>query len=277
MKNVFKNLTFVLFGFGFLLLVGCNTDENNDPSADTFSSEDSARAAKTDNIVEGALNIMEQAFVEKELEAKSAGGFSLFPECTVITVGTQGNQLTILLDFGNFCVLNNGSVVSGKIAMVYGPLLSGTYTVTYSFEEFIYNGNGVSGGGEIFYEIANQNGNPQSTVNESITVSFPNTTVTGTRNGMRTSEWVEGVGSGTWLDNVYHITGNWDTNFTNGFQRSGEVTSTIVRKLSCLYLVSGRLEVSQDGLNAAIDFGDGKCDNKAIIILNGHEFPIIMI
>lgn len=227
-------------------------------------------------IADGTFNIMEQAFVENETEGRGVIQFSLFPSCTEITVGMQGNVFTILLNFGDSCTLNNGNVVSGSILLEYGPLVSGTYTVNYTFQDFVFNGNAVSGGGTILYEIANQNGNPQSTVNESITVSFPNNSVTGTRTGTRISEWVEGVGSGNWVDNVYHVTGNWQTAFTNGFERSGEVTETLVYKTACPYVVAGRLEVTQDGVTAAIDFGNGECDNQAVFIYNGQEYPFIM-
>src|SRR5690606_26169128 len=276
MKINFFRLTITLFLIGVFTFVSCDKDENNEQEEVNFTSEDSARAAKMDNVAEGTFNIMEQAFVENETGGRGTTAFSLFPQCTEITVGFEGNIFTILLDFGDTCTLNNGNVVSGSILLEYGPLMGGTYTVNYSFQDFVFNDNGVSGGGEIFYEIANQNGNPQSTVNESITVSFPNTTVTGTRNGNRVSEWVEGVGSGTWIDNVYHVTGNWQTEFTNGFERSGEVTDALVRKLSCPFLVSGVLEVTQDGVSAAIDFGDGECDNQAVFIYNGEEYPFIM-
>ncbi len=221
------------------ILNSCNKDENTTKDDVNFSSEDSARAAKTDNVAEGTFNIMEQAFVENETQGKGGTVSSLFPECTVITVGSQGNIITVLLDFGASCTLNNGDIVSGKILLEYGPLVAGTYTINYTFEDFVFNGNGVGGGGVILYEIANANGNPQSTINESITISFPNNSVTGTRNGLRISEWVEGVGSGTWLDNVYHITGNWQTEFTNGFERTGEVTEALVYETNCA-LFGGR-------------------------------------
>jgi hypothetical protein len=276
MKSISMRLFIVFFSVGIFLFSSCIKDENDQTEEVDFSSDDSARAAKTDNISEATFNIMEQAFVENETEGRGTMQLSLFPECTVITVGTQGNRITILLDFGDSCTLNNGDVVSGSILLEYGPLVEGTYTIDYTFQDFVINGNGVSGGGEILYEIANQNGNPQSTVNENITVSFPNTTVTGTRNGVRVSEWTEGVGSGTWLDNVYHVTGHWETVFTNGFDRNGVVTDPLVYKTACPYLVSGRLEVTQDGVTAAIDFGDGQCDNKAVFIYNGQEYPFIM-
>ena len=276
MKIRFFRINFVLFALAGLLFVGCS-DDNDPPVQEVdFSSDNSMRAARADNVAEGSFNIIDRAFVENETQPKGLEQTSLFPDCTTITVGTQGNRITILLDFGQSCTLNNGNIVSGSIFLEYGPLVAGTYTVDYTFQDFVFNGNGVGGGGSILYQIANQNGNPQSTVTEAITISFPNTTVTGTRNGTRISEWVEGVGSGTWMDNVYHVTGNWQTEFTNGFARSGEVTQPLVYKTACPYVVAGTLEVTQDGLTAAIDFGEGECDNQAVFIYNGQEYPFIM-
>ncbi len=274
-NNLFKFFATLFFG-GMFLFTSCNKEANESTEEVNFTSDNSARAAKMDNVAEGSFNIMEQAFVENETAGRGINQLSLFPDCTQISVSTQGNSVLVLIDFGDSCTLNNGNVVSGSILLDYGPLVAGTYTVNYLYNDFTFNNNGVSGGGDFLYEIANQNGNPQSTLNESITVSFPNTSVTGTRNGLRVSEWVEGVGSGTWLDNVYYVTGNWQTEFTNGFDRSGEVTDVLVRKLSCPFLVSGILQVTQDGVTAAIDFGDGECDNQAVFIYNGQEYPFTM-
>lgn len=276
MKIIPFRLIVTFFTMSIFLLTSCDKEEDNSSEEVDFTSEDSARAAKMDNIAEGTFSIMEQAFVENETGGRGTTQLSLFPACTEITVGIQGNSILVLVDFGDSCTLNNGNVVSGSILLDYGPLVGGTYTVNYLYNDFTFNNNGVSGGGDFLYEIANQNGNPQSTLNESITVSFPTTTVTGTRIGIRISEWVAGVGSGTWVDNVYHVTGNWQTEFSNGFGRTGEVTETLVRKLSCSYLVAGRLEIVQDGVTAAIDFGDGECDNQAVFIYNGQEYPFIM-
>jgi hypothetical protein len=257
-----------------LVFISCNKDEDDKNGTINVSVVDTARAAQTDNIVEGTLNIMENGYVEM-VDGRNSN-VSFFPECAMITILPNGDGGTIILDFGEECQLNNGSIVSGKINLVYTPIVAGTRTIDYTFENYFYNSNGVTGGGQMFREIANQNGNPQSTVNETIMVSFPNTDVTATRNGLRIAEWVEGVGSGTWLDNVYHITGNWDTNLTNGFHRSGEVTEKLVRKLSCLYLVSGSLEIEQEGITGVLDFGDGTCDNLATLTVNGHVIQIIL-
>ena len=257
-----------------IFFTSCETNETNSTETD-FSEVDNSRAAKADNVIEGTLNIMEQAYEENEGLSK-LNSSSLFPECTTITIVLNGDTGTITIDFGDYCQLNNGSIVSGKIILDYGAFIGGTRTINYTFENYYYNSNGVEGGGEIFREIANQDGNPQSTVNESIVVSFPNTDITATRNGLRVAEWVEGVGSGTWEDNVFHVTGNWDTTFTNGFHRSGNVTEKLVRKLSCAYIVSGTVYLEQEGFTGVLDFGNGTCDNEAILTINGQDILIIL-
>lgn len=274
MRSIKSKLAIVISATITLIFMSCQVKDDG-PAAVNYSAEDSEKAAKADNVIESTFNIMENGY-EENAGPTPFNGVSYFPNCTTITITTNGNSGTIVLDFGVTCTLNNGAVVSGKINLAFGPIVGGTRTINYTFENFTYNENGVTGGGVILREIANANGNPQSTVNETITVSFPNTDVTATRNGLRIAEWTEGVGSGTWVDNVYEITGNWDTTFTNGFNRSGEVTQPLVRKLSCLYIVSGRLVIEQQLLTGEFDWGDGTCDNLATFTFNGQTYPIIL-
>lgn len=274
MRSIKSKLAIVISATITLIFMSCQVKDDG-PAAVNYSAEDSEKAAKADNVIESTFNIMENGY-EENAGPTPFNGVSYFPNCTTITITTNGNSGTIVLDFGVTCTLNNGAVVSGKINLAFGPIVGGTRTINYTFENFTYNENGVTGGGVILREIANANGNPQSTVNETITVSFPNTDVTATRNGLRIAEWTEGVGSGTWIDNVYEITGNWDTTFTNGFNRSGEVTQPLVRKLSCLYIVSGRLVIEQQSLTGEFDWGDGTCDNLATFTFNGQTYPIIL-
>jgi len=272
MKKTLKNNYLLTTLTLCLLLVGCNKDED-EPTQANFSAENAILAAKTDAAVDGTMNIMENGIDES---ATRSNGISLFTSCTTITVQSNGNGGTIILDFGESCQLNNGAIVSGIINLEFTAIIEGVRTIDYDFVDYTYNGNGVSGGGQIQREVANSNGNPQSTVNETITVTFPNSPVTATRNGLRISEWVEGFGSGTWLDNVYHITGNWNTTFSNGFQRTGEVTETLVWKLNCLYLVSGVIQVTQEGFTGSLDYGNGACDNNAVLTLNGQQYDILL-
>jgi len=272
-KNKAKLLTFFIIS---VLFISCSSDDNDDTIEDeNIFSEDSTRAAQVDNVVQNSLQIMENGYVESE-EGRSLMG-SFFTDCTTITInpdGAGGGMIT--LDFGEICTLSNSSIVSGKINIEYGAIVNGARTIYYNYEDFTFNTHGVSGGGTVLREIENDNGNPQSTVNETITVSLSTTNITAVRVGNRVAEWTEGVGSGTWIDNVYSVTGNWETNFSNGFSRSGEVVLPLIRKLSCVYVVSGSIDFSQQSLTATIDFGDGECDNYATLIFNGEEYPILL-
>ncbi len=64
---------------------------------------------------------------------------------------------------------------------------------------------------------------------------------------------------------TYGISGSWEL-------RVGEnayavnITTTLEGNLSCGYLTSGIMEVSKNGLQVTVDFGDGSCDNIATII-----------
>jgi hypothetical protein len=276
MKTLKKTLILTAFFSIAFFTQSCDKEEDT-PVADDFSTENAAIAAKADTAIEGTLTIMENGYDENEGAARGQNMISLFPACTTIILEANGDGTgTIVLDFGSGCTLNNGATVSGKINLSYEAIVNDSRIINYTFENYFYNGNGVTGGVEIIREFSNVNGFPASTVNETITVSFPNSTTTATRNGLRIAEWVEGVGSGTWTDNVYHITGNWNTTFTNGFERSGLVTEKLVRKLNCPYLVSGVLEVSQDGLTGSLDFGNGGCDAQAIFTLNGVDYPVFL-
>jgi hypothetical protein len=267
----------VLVAIGGLLFLGsCSENDDSTPPAEVnFSAENTARAAQTDNIIESTFDIMENGYVENS-GSRAPGQASLFPECTLITVQPNGDGGTITLDFGDSCELRNGAVVSGKVLLEYGPIENATRTIEYVYQDFTYNSHGVTGGGTILRELSNKNGNPQSTVSGSIVVAFANSTVTATRTGVRVAEWTVGVDTGTWADNVYEITGNWNTQLSNGFERSGEVTEALIRKLSCPWLVSGALQVEQENLTAVIDFGEGECDAQATITINGQPYPIIL-
>lgn len=279
MKSIFKKKIILTTAILSILFIGCDTNEDEGTiSTGILSAETTTFAVRADNIAEGTFNIIESGFVENQgvPAPLSRNLISLFPSCATITISPNGDGGTIILDFGGSCTLNNGAVVSGMITIEYGPINGSSRTINYSFANYTYNGNGVAGGGEIVREISNGNGNPQSTVNELITVSFLNSDVTATRDGLRIVEWTLGFSSGTWTDNVYEISGSWETTFNSGVIRSGTVTQVLVRRLSCLYVESGALVIEQQGQTAEIDWGDGTCDNLATLTFNGIDYPIIL-
>ncbi len=276
MKTYFvKTGTVAIIGI-LMLFASCSKDDttsvDNGSTAD-LTAEQSRINAETDKATDAVFNLIEIAYAEnEENEGRNA---SLFTDCVTITISFENGVTFITLDFGFGCQLNNGAVVSGIINLTYGPVVAGTVTITYVFEDFTYNNKGIAGGGTIYRERNNANGNPQSTANKAIEISFPDGLVA-TVIGTRVAEWIEGVGSGTWMDNMFLITGDREINFSSGFTHYAIVTEALRREATCHYFVSGVVEITRNGTSGSLDFGDGTCDNIAILTVNGQEIIIIL-
>jgi hypothetical protein len=269
------NKTIVVLLSVIVLFASCSDDtesEAADTNADLIS-EQSKQAAETDEASTKVFTIIETAFIENEEEKGSTT--SLFSDCVEITISSENEMTFITLDFGFGCELNNGSLVAGKIHISYTPIQNGTRTITYSFEDFYINSKGIEGGGTIFREHSNASGNPQSTLHKNIVVTFESGLVA-TVDGVRVREWVEGVGSGTWMDNVFMVTGNWTTDFSTGFSRSALVIEALRREATCRFFVSGTVDVSRNDISGTLNYGDGTCDNTAILTVNGNEYIITL-
>lgn len=230
-------------------------------------------AADADISTESVFSLMDIAF--SEVEENGGRGLSLFPECVTITIHFENGTTFVTLDFGTGCELRNGAIVSGKIHLRYGPPVSGTFTILYDFENFTYNTKGIEGEGSIFRERNNANGNPQSTGHHNLTIHFPQGPVAHLV-GTKTREWIEGYGSGVWRDNVFLVTGNRTVTFLNGFEQNAIVTTPLRREAICPFFVSGIIAITRNGHEATLNFGDGECDNIAILTVNGIDHEIIL-
>jgi hypothetical protein len=275
-SKTFKLGIFTSLLFSLLFFTSCEKEvvDTNDISTDTVQ-----KSSEIDIISDNVSSIVEEAFItEESIVGRTSDAYrSFFPDCLIRTVVMTGNIRTVTLDFGDGCDMPNGNHLSGVITLeyVHDPTLY-TRTITYSFTDFYFNYKNIVGGGSIYREWVNVNGNPQSTKMHDITVIWPDG-ATAHRTGIKVREWIDGVGTGTWGDNVYSITGNWTTEFPNGDVNTGLVTTALRRELACRFIVSGVIDLTHNGLAGTLDFGDGTCDNVAIFIgENGVEHTIIL-
>ncbi len=272
--KVFYSGILSIFLLSFMT-ISCSKDseEITDNSTIDLTAEQSAKTAETEKVTDGLFNIIDIAFSEEEEEAGRTTSF--FPSCVVITVSMQNGVKFVTLDFGLGCELPNGNIVSGKIHLTYLLPQAGTTTITYTLENFARNNKFIEGEGSLFRERNNANGNPQHTVNHELLVTFPNGLVVDV-DGTRVAEWIEGVGSGSWSDNVFSVTGNRELNFNTGFSHYAIVIEALRKEVSCPHFVSGQVEITRNNGNGILDYGDGTCDNLAILTINGIEYTIVL-
>ena len=274
-SNKYTSRILVTLLISVLFLTSCKKDEvlvTND-----MATESVQKSAEIDVVSDNVSSIVEEVFIIEEGLVTRSKINPFLPECMTKTVVISGFTRSVTLDFGDGCEMHNGNYLSGIITIEYvrDPEAL-TRTITYAFTNFFFNYKNIEGGGSIFRERMNENENPQSTKDQDITITWPNGD-SAHRVGVKVREWIEGVGSGTWGDNVFLITGNWTTDFPNGAINTGLVTTPLRRELACRFIVSGVIALTHNDIAGTLDFGDGTCDNQAIFTdSNGVEHLIIL-
>lgn len=94
---------------------------------------------------------------------------------------------------------------------------------------------------------------------------------------LRTYTQTGGTGDLNPYNDVFSLSGN-----ASGVNREGKsytvnITQPIVKRSSCGWIESGRMDITPQGLSTrTVDFGNGNCDNKAAIIISGNTFTFTM-
>lgn len=255
-------------------LISCDDDTGEVEDSVTLSNTELRLAVQVDATEDQSFAIVENAYVETE-EVTRASLSSFFSSCAIITVTPNGTGgASIVVDFGIGCTLQNGAEAAGKVLLSYNAIQNNSRMITYTYEDFTYNDTAVSGGGTVIRQLENSNGNPQSFLSADVAFYFPAEDVVATRTLSRIREWIEGVGSGTWTDNAFLVTGNWNTSFSSGFNREGIVLTALRREASCPNFVSGTVGIIQNNINGVLDFGDGNCDATATVTVGGQTYTI---
>lgn len=252
-----------------LAFIACQDSETPTEISEAVTTEDVSAIEVLDIAVEEVNIQVEQAYIEEEEPQLTTrgGGDNFFPECLTKTVVRTNNTKIVTLDFGEGCEIR-GHFIAGVLIMEYNKNREEqTKTITVTYDGYRIDNKLIEGAQSIVREKENQNGNPQSTANFDIMVTWDNGD-TASRVGTKVREWVEGVGSGNWGDNVYEITGNWTTVRRNGTIITGEVTTPLRRELSCRFLVSGEIALTKNERSATLNYGDGSCDNMATLTLD---------
>ena len=281
-----------VMAFMFIIASCSKTDE-----ADfSFKEADVTTESKIDRANDDISDIVENQ--EMATYSNSISGREItttsttFTNCATITrvpafgtALTPGTQVTKTIDFGTSnCALDNGNTVRGKIiiSFIFQPSAT-SHTITYTFDNFYHNDIKFAGT-KTFTRVMTTNAagfvRPVVTMNMDMTVTFPNGDVF-TRVGTRTREIVEGYTTPSWTDNIYQITGNWVTTRPNGTTRTATITTPLKIRLSCIaqqkpVTVKGVISFVSGTNTASIDYGNGDCDNAAVLTINGVSSTIIM-
>ena len=189
----------------------------------------------------------------------------------------------ITYDFGAGCTGRDGHFRKGKIITIYtgrlivpGSIATTTF-VGYQVDSFAIGGThlikNLSTPNEFKYEVGVNNGSVTNVNNGKFR----------TRNALHIIKQVQGLGTPFFpRDDVFQINGGarGTTNRPGYLVEWGRTilpAEPVIKKFTCHWFVEGKVKIERSFAPTAIlDYGDGNCDNKATITVNGNTRQITL-
>ena len=289
-----------------LLVFGsCKKEISADTGEEEFASQASSEAdAEADDIFNEVFdNVMgvnaDLAFggtgVFGRMNPGTPGGEAARPTaCPNVTISQLGAPnafpVKVIMDFGTGCTGRDLRTRSGKIIVTYtNRLMIPGSKATTTFENYKVDSIQIQGTHVITNQSDNITGNCITHKWKVIIEKGKLTKPSGNYiewSGTRTIAQQAGMCTPfVPLDDVYEIKGG-----ANGKVKrdnylvawNSEITEPLIKKFSCRWLVKGIIRNARLNLTtnspwvAAINYGNGDCDNKALVMINGASFIITL-
>lgn len=249
-------------------LFSCSDNEEN--VTPELTKDEVKNIVKTDEVFESIFGLAQNdAFF-----TKSAGKNTNTTPCYLTNVVTIEDGKKITLDFGAGCA-SFGKKYAGKVEIMY-ELIEGGYKKSFSFEGFSINNTKIIGDTNFTITLKNDAGNFLVATNANLTINLESGE-TITRKGSWMLEKTEGSNTLMLSDDVFSMTGSWESIGKDGFTRSITISKPLITKFNCLLIVEGVLNVKKGDKNYSVDFGDGTCDNEISFTNANGETNVISL
>lgn len=262
-------------------LTATETDPVEVAATQQATAEDAATEAQYDDVFNITAS-MNKSEVGEDLgvSANVSGLFELgsttttnTARCFTITVVPNIPHVfpkTVTIDFGTGCLGRDGKYRKGKIVSIYtnpmvvpGAKVSTTF-VGYYVDSFKIEGTHITEN----TSTSNMQGWKVKVIDGKIT----NTNSNRWRKWNSVKDVLQVAGNGTPnfpLDDIYKIDGAATGSNSGGHTWSSLITESLIKKFACPWIVQGKVRLNRDGRTALLDYGNGNCDNQAIIYING--------
>lgn len=177
---------------------------------------------------------------------------------------------TVTIDFGNGCLGRDGKYRKGKIVSIFtnrmlvpGAKVSTTF-VGYYVDSFHIEGTHITEN----TSTSNMQGLKIKVIDAKITNTVTSRWIKW--NTVKDVLQIEGNGTPNFpLDDVYEIEGGGNGSNSGGGVWAGLITEPLIKKFTCRWIVKGIVRLTKNGNQFALNYGNGNCDNLAILYING--------
>ena len=265
----------VTFGF-----TACQKNKLNDETEALSAQNFNAAEVEDDN----AQIMADQADMNGEIDLRqsAASQEGNLLGCAVVTKDSLSSPKKITIDFGTGCTNNNGVTRKGKIVVTYTGRYRDAGTIIHIVSENYYvNANKVEIDRTVTNNGANGNGNLTFSIVADRKVTFPDGTFSSSSTNDKTREWIAGSSTpSNFSDDVYKVTGTGTHTSKKGIVYDVSTVTALTRKVACHQFTAGVVKIIRHGQNdryGVIDFGNGDCDDEAMVTLdNGRVYTITL-
>jgi hypothetical protein len=242
------------------------------------------RSAKDNSTAEATFSRSYTQISKAALKMGSKSTNDTIDGCPVLYISGTWPNKTLILDFGDSCVGDDGIIRSGKIiSHITGLYVDSNSVVTSTFDNFYETINGVAHQIQGTQVITNLGHNAAHHPHFSDVVSGASLTYAeGTIqwNSQRENEWIAGYN--TYMnpfDDEYYVTGTANGTDISGAAFTVNITAPLLTKfcttLWSWIVASGKLEIVNSGYpTITVDYGTGSCDWLIYVTINGTTYTI---
>jgi hypothetical protein len=296
-----SNLTTMILAFsliGALAITGCKKEDSLNATQETETTEQAVTQEATvqeteaESQFDDVFNItasMNRSEVGEDLgvSANVSGLFELgsttttnTTPCFTITVVPNIPHVfpkTVTIDFGNGCLGRDGKFRKGKIVSIYtNPMVVPGAKVSTTFIRYQVDSLKIEG---THITENTSTSNMQGWMVKVIEGKVTNVTTNRWILWNSTKNVLQIAGNGTPhfpLDDIYKITGNARSTNSGGHTWTALVIDPLIKKFNCRWIVQGSIKFVRNGREALLVYGDGRCDNQAILYINGVPHVITL-
>lgn len=279
----------IILGLSLIMFIGIT--ESCQKSSDLINSSSLSEATLSSNVkaAENSISSTEinlcgtediqsvaiyQFDIKDALGGKGMGkgmhfGIPKISDCATVSVSDTIYPKTITIDYGSGCTDKKGRIKKGKIIINISDSMKIAGSVkTVSYEDFYVDSDKIEMTSTFKNTGKNSSGN-WVLVNDYIQKITRSNGEIITETYADTIEWLSGFETIDKSDDIFSKTGGGTINVNDSIVFNRNIIKALVFDASCGSITSGIIELVKNGDNILINYGDGTCDSKATVSING--------
>ncbi len=255
-----------------LLLVSCQKDSQLEVDQLEGVAADVTELAYTQHLATDVEETADEATI-----APPPPGMESLKDCADISAEQDKGVFpnTITIDFGDGCSGRDGKERSGKVIVEISDSLHNPGAIrTVTFEDYFVDGVQISGSKSWENLGIDENGLLSVAKIANLTFTFPDGTsssLNSERTVTKSTQFVKYRDAGKWKKRIVRFKGTVEVSGSatgtnrEGISFSAVIIEPLVKNQNCLWFGSGIVELTRDDQTRILDYGDGACNNAAMV------------